>query len=108
MEFTWPEAVAIESTRNDVVAGYGPEFLPDWDEVGAVAWFEGGHQRYFVVRKILEDTRDSFSFRDTEGAEHTLRTMTLELYEKAVRPRTMGKPTFESLSDLLAVMRLEW
>lgn len=108
MRFCWPEAVAIESTRPDVVAGYSPQFIPEWTEVGSVAWHEGGHERRFQVVELLEDAPNLLRFRDGDGETHTLRTMTLELYDRNVKPRTMGRPTFGSMAELLAAMRLEW
>lgn len=108
MLFCWPEAVAIESTRTDVVAGYAPRFVPEWTEFGSVAWFEGGHERQFLIEELLVDQPDELKFRDGAGEIHILRPMTLELYDRTVKPRTMGKPTFGSITELLIAMRSEW
>jgi len=108
MLFCWPEAVAIESTRTDVVAGYAPRFVPEWSELGSVVWFEGGHERQFLVKELLVDQPDELKFRDGAGHVHTLRPMTLKLYDRQVRPRTVGRPTFANMSELLSAMRSEW
>src|SRR6187549_1947369 len=105
MNFLWPAAVAIESTRDDVVAGYAPRFVPEWTEIGSVAWQEGGHERIFLIKEVLEDEPNLLRFKDQDGEEHALRTMTLGLYEDQVKPRTMGKPTFRSLTELLETMQ---
>lgn len=108
MEFQWPEAVAIESTRDDVVAGYAPRYENDWETPGFVTWQEAGHERRFDIQEVLEDTASVFRFKDAEGETHTLRAMTLELYEAQVKDRTVGKPTFKTMPELLEAMRQEW
>ncbi len=105
---SWPEACAIVSTRKDVVAGYRPSFVGVHDGPNEVHWFEGRHERIFKVKSVQRVTRDLYRFRDTDGATHTLFTMTLERFERFVRRRTMGRPKFSSMKALLEAMRLEW
>ena len=104
----WPEACAIVSTRKDVVAGYRPRFVGSHTEANAVHWFEGKHERIFSIANVSRVTPDLFRFRDQEGATHTLFAMTLERYERFVRPHTIGRPRFSSLRALLDAMRNEW
>lgn len=106
--FLWPAAVLIESSRSDVVAGLEPEFLPQWSGPHLVAWHEGGHVRQFEVKDVQSDEADRFRFTDSRGDWFTLSPMTLERYEKHVRPKTVGKPHFETMSELLEAMRREW
>jgi hypothetical protein len=104
MNFAWPEAVVIASSREDVLAGA----LPRLFEGGVVSWFEGQHHRAFEVAKVLADETDRFRFEDERGDWFELQPMTLELYEERVRPKTRGRPKFETLAELVTTMRNEW
>ena len=106
--FAWPEAVVVLSSRKDVVAGLHPAFVEHWQGPHLVEWQEGGHVRSFELASLLIEDEGHFKFRDTEGETHELLPMTLELYEKHVRARTVGHPNFQSLRELVAAMRREW
>lgn len=106
--FPWPEAVAIFSSRSDVVAGLRPRFQEQWVGPHTVEWTEGGHIRMFQLGQVLEEDGEHYKFRDTRGDTFELRPLTLDLYEKHVRKRTVGQPHFETLAELLAAMRREW
>jgi hypothetical protein len=106
--FGWPQAVVILSDREDVVAGKDPEFVPRWDAPNSVVWFEGGHERSFDVDAVAEETPESFVFRTKAGERFELRPMTLELYRKHVRARTIGKRDYATLGELLAAFDREW
>jgi hypothetical protein len=105
--FTWPEAVVILSSRDDVVAGMDPQFVPQWGGPHWVIWQES-HERVFLVDQVLEEDAEHYKFRDVRGDTFELRPMTLELYEKHVRLRTVGKKRYETVSALVAAMRHDW
>jgi hypothetical protein len=107
-EWKWPEAVAIESTRDDTVAGLDPGFEKQWEGPDHVFWFEGNHRRIFELSRVLEQSADLFRFEDIRGDVFELRPLTLELYRKQVRQHTVGRPDFDTLGQLLAAMRREW
>ena len=98
----------VLSTRDDTVAGLDPTFEPHWRDPNTVEWYEGNHVRAFEVLDVLEDSGERFRFKDTRGDTFELLPMTLELYEKHVRLKTIGKVSFTSLDELLAAMRREW
>ena len=109
MTFIWPKAVVIWSSRDDVVAGVLPHRAdPIQTDDDFVFWFEGQHERAFDVAAVEVDTPERFRFRNRDGDWFELVPMTLERYEQHVRPKTMGKPTFKTLSELVRVMRNEW
>lgn len=106
--FPWPEAVLIESTRSDTIAGYAPRIVEEYTAPHRVEWFEGRHLRAFDVDTVEKATPEAFSFRDTKGDRFTLRPLTLELYDRHVRKQTAGQPKFSTMAELVAAMRNEW
>lgn len=106
MAFPWPKAVVVEGPN--AIAGYAPELELQQDGPHVVSWIEGSHRRAFPVQAIRQNEPDVFRFVDTRGREFALRPMTLELYEKHVKPHTIGKPSFASMDALLKAMRSEW
>ena len=103
----WPPAVAVFATDGSV-AGYAPRL--DLQHVGphVVRWIEAKHERSFELGEEVSRSPNVFIFLDTLGRRYRLETLTLELYEKHVRPRTAGRPQFGSMDSLLAAMRSEW
>lgn len=106
--FPWPEAVVIQSSRSDVVAGLRPRFQEQWVGPHTVEWTEGGHIRIFQLAEVLGESEDHYKFRDIRGDTFELRHLTLAEYEKHVRPKTVGKPRFDTEAEMLAAMRREW
>lgn len=106
--FNWPEAVLIESTRGDTLAGYAPRVVEEQTAPNRVEWVEGRHLRAFDIQTVERAEPDAFTFKDIGGDRFTLRPMTLELYEKHVRQKTAGKPKFATMAELLGAMRDEW
>ena len=104
----WPEAVAIFGTDPETVAGYKPRISPgEGPEPHTVFWFEAKHERGFPVGEVHEQSAHVFDF--SSGKErYRLLPMTLGLYNEHVRKRTVGRPVFGSLQELLAAMRDEW
>lgn len=98
----------VLSSRTDTVAGLSPQFIERWQGPHLVEWQEAGHVRSFELDKVLAEDADRFEFRDTLGITYELRPMTLELYEKHVRRRTVGQKKYDRLEDLLAAMRIDW
>ena len=105
--FVWPEVAVILSSRDDVLAGTSPQWVPQWQGPHWVTWNEG-HERVFLVAEVLEEDAEHFKFRDVRGDTFEIRPMTLDLYEKHVRKHTVGKNSYESLAKLLEAMRREW
>lgn len=105
--FEFPRAVLIE--KGEGLAGYAPEYVVDEErQLQFVQWQEAGHLRQFEIAELLEATPEVFRFRDTEGGEWQLRELTLERYRDQVRHRTIGRPDFESVEEMLEAMRQEW
>ncbi len=98
----------VLSEDPSVVAGLAPRFSPQWTRPNLVTWFEGGHERAFEVEEVLADEAELFRFRSVPGVLYTLQPMTLTRYNAHVRERTVGKPRFRSLDELLDTMRREW
>ena len=104
----WPEAVVILSKDPFTVAGYMPRIVAgEGAESHSVHWREARHDRGFPVLEVYEQSADVFDF-DAGGIRYRLLPMTEELYEKHVRKRTVGRPAFGSLRELLDTMRAEW
>lgn len=106
--FGWPETVVILSSRDDVVAGINPMFVEGLTTPHVVTWWEGGHARAFEIESVERSTPEEYAFTDREGDTFRLLPMTLELYEKHVRPKTMGKVKFSTEAELTEAMRREW
>ncbi len=81
-----------------------PKEAPDPHQV---IWREAHHDRVFPVGEVHEQSADVFDF-SSGSVRFRLLPMTLELFEKHVRTRTMGEPHFGSLQQLLDAMRSEW
>lgn len=104
----WPEAVVILSKDPFTVAGYMPRIeVGEGNEPHTVHWREAQHDRAFPVLEVHEQGAEVFDF-DAGGIRYRLLPMTVELYEKHVRKRTVGQPGFATLQELLGVMRREW
>jgi hypothetical protein len=104
----WPEAVVVLSKDPWSVAGYAPHIEPkEPPDLHQVIWREAHHDRIFPISEVHEQSADVFDF-SSGGVRFRLLPMTLELFERHVRPRTMGEPHFGSLQQLLDVMRTEW
>lgn len=103
----WPEAVVILSKDPFTVAGYGPRITPHHDEPHVVSWREGMHERAFPVLEVFEQGPEVFDF-SSGGFRLRLLPLTLQRYETYVRPRTVGRPKFSSMAELLSAMRREW
>lgn len=105
--FKFPRAVLIE--EGDGLAGYAPRLTTIEEErVQLVSWTEGGHVREVEIERVLVDGPDVFEFDDVDGRRWRMRRLTLELYERHVRPKTVGRPTFETEAGMLRVMERDW
>src|ERR1044071_3841682 len=92
----WPEAVLVLSKDPFTVAGYRPGIRPgEGSDPHVVYWFEGHHERAFLVTEVHEQTPETFDF-NTGSMRYRLLPLTLERYEKHVKARTAGRPTFAS------------
>lgn len=107
-DLEWPEAVQITSTRDDTIAGYAPRFVKTWDGNDLVQWAEGGHVRTFAIAKTTRWDAEAFAFVDPKGDTFLLQPLTLERYDRHVKPRTIGKPGFRSERAMLDALRAEW
>jgi hypothetical protein len=91
------------------VAAYQPQLeFVQGAEPHRVHWTEAHHDRVFDVGEVHEQGAAVFDFSTPQGMRYRLLPMTLELYDKHVKNRTMGAPRFGSVSELLEVMRREW
>lgn len=102
----WPDAVWIE--RGDGLAGVDPR-LDREDGQFLVRWTEGQHERSVTCESI----NDSFApgrivFTGLNGTRWVFRELTLDLYERHVRPKTPQRLSFASRADLIASMRAAW
>lgn len=105
----WPEAVVILSKDPWSVAGYAPKLQPvQGTDPHLVTWREAHHERSFPLVELLEQSAEVFDFATTGGVRYRLLPLTLELYEKHVKRRTLGRPSFGSMAELLSAMRFEW
>lgn len=102
------EAVRVRSKNRVTLAGLDPSFTPSWVGPTVFEWWEGGHMRAVEVREILKDESDHVVFITMDGDVFRVEPLTLELYEKEVRPHTVGRPEFKTRADMIMAMRLEW
>jgi len=60
-----------------------------------VTWFDLTHQRAYEIQDVVTDEDDEFVFVDTEGRQHRLRPMTLEIYSAEVKDNLVWPPSFD-------------
>ena len=117
MPYLWKDHVVSVATGPEglgVLIAVRPERLPIEDDAGTptgremIVWFDADHQRAFELKSVECDEPDRFAFTDARERRFELRPMTVDRYNREVKPRIPDARDFEDEAGLRRFFLQGW
>lgn len=97
-DFRANELCVISGEDSGLVARLPKRIREDKEDL--IVYIDMTHERAFPIKRVLRDEDNLFSFESEDGRRFELRPLTMERYEKQIRPKLIGDPKLKTEADL--------